>query len=143
MWPFTSKSKPKDDAYHKRRWRELWKELVPPAGEAITWQGEVLRIIANAEDEANRNGFVNWDKEDDRDMDLFVDQLCGESTFDAATQERIRSCAVRIKRAGGDTKLPMPTQEDWEFMHFRAVDWCDLHPNPIPMREDKGYFGHD
>ncbi|HWA26103.1 MAG TPA: hypothetical protein VG734_10605, partial [Lacunisphaera sp.] len=107
------------------------------------WQGEVMRIIANAEDEANRNGFVNWDEENDCDIDLFVDRLCGDSTFDPDIQERIRSCAARIKKAGANTKLLMPTKEEWDFMHFRAVDWCDAHPDPIPRREDQGYVGHD
>ncbi len=102
-----------------------------------------MRVIANAEDEANRNGFVNWDDEDDRDIDLFVERLCGDSTFDSATKEKVRRCAAKIKKAGGDTELPMPTKEDWDFMHFRAVDWCDAHPKRIPIREDQGYVGHE
>ena len=144
MWPFSPTPKAKSDDYRKQRWRQLWKELVPPAGEAETWQGEVLRIIANAEDEANRNGFMNWDEEDDRDMTLFVERLCDGPTFDDATKEKIRSCADRIKKAGGDTELGLPAMDDWHFMHFRAVDWCDAHPEPIPMPNRGGdYVGHD
>jgi hypothetical protein len=144
MWPFTSKSKAKSDDYRKQRWKQLCKELVPPAGEADTWQGEVLRLIANAEDEANRNGFMNWDEEDDRDMDFYVKTLCDDSTFDGPTKEKIRSCAQRIKKAGGDIKFGLPPMADWHFLHFRAVDWCDAHPDQMPMPNRGGdYVGHD
>ena len=144
MWPFSSKPKPKSDDYRKQRWCELWKSLVPPAGEADTWQGEVLRIIANAEDEANRNGFVNWDEEDDREMDLFIEKLCEDSTFDSSTKARIRDYAVMIKRAGGDSQQGLPPNEIWHFLHFRAVDWCDAHPELIPMpNRGTEYLGHD
>lgn len=143
MWPFTSHHKPKDDDYRKRRWCELWKQLVPPAGEAETWQGEVLRIIANAEDEANRNGFINWDAEDDREMDLFVGKLCSGSTFDLGTKQQIRSCSERIKSAANNEERSLPSNEDWRFLHFRAVDWCDANPKLIPLHSDQGYLGHD
>jgi hypothetical protein len=144
MWPFTSSLKRKSDDYRKQRWRELWKSLVPPLGEAETWQGEILRIIANAEDEANRNGFMNWDDEDDRDMDLFVEKLCADSIFDGATKEKIRAYAEQIKKVGGTTQLPLPKPEIWHFMHFRAVDWCDAHPVPIQMPNQRAdYVGHD
>jgi hypothetical protein len=142
MWPFTSNPENKNDDYRKRRWCELYKLLVPPMGEAETFQGEILRIIANAEDEANRNGFINWDDEDDRDIDIFVERLCGDSTFDTVTKDKIRNCAEKIKKAGGNTELPMPEDEEWNFMHFRAVDWCDVHPEPIPMRKGGDYVGH-
>jgi hypothetical protein len=69
--------------------------------------------------------------------------VCGDSAFDSATKEEIRSCAAKIQRAGGDTKLPMPTQEERDFMPFRTVDWCDAHPAPLPLREGGDYVGHD
>jgi hypothetical protein len=143
MWPFTSKNNAKDDDYRKRRWCELWKQLVPPSGEADTWQGEVLRVIANAEDEANRNGFINWDAEDDREMDLFVEKLCGDDTFDSGTKQEIQACSERIKLAANNSQRPLPRHEDWRFLHFRAVDWCDSHPQPLPLHTDEGYLGHD
>jgi hypothetical protein len=144
MWPFNSQKSfhAKSDEYRKKRFCELYKSLVPPLGEAETLQGELLRIIGNAEDEANRNGFMNWDEEDDRDMDLFVDQICEGSIFDEVTRRKIKECAARIKNAAHDTKELLPRAEDWHFMHFRAVDWCDAHPEPIPMRDTGDYAGH-
>jgi len=141
MWPFISKSKSPE--YYKRRWRELWKLLVPLQGEAETWQGEIVRIVGNAEDEANRNGFINWDEEDARDMDLFVERLCADSIFDSSTKGKIRICAEKIKIVGADFELPLPSEEDWDYLFSRAVDWCDAHPEPIPMRDVEDYIGHD
>jgi hypothetical protein len=143
MWPFASKPKSKPPEYYKRRWRELNKSLVPPFGEADTWQGEILRIIGNAEDEANRNGFINWDEEDDRDVDLFVEKLCGDSTFDTSSKEKIRALAAKIKAAGGNVEPPAPENNEWRFLFSRAVDWCEAHPEPLLMHEDGVYFGHD
>ncbi|MDF9828009.1 hypothetical protein M2447_002117 [Ereboglobus sp. PH5-10] len=143
MWPFTSKPKEKSPEYYKRRWRELCKLLVPPSGEANTWQGEVLRIAGNAEDEANRNGFINWDEEDDRDMDLFIEKLCGDSTFIASVQERIRAFGEKVKIAGKDIEAPSPEATEWRFLFSRAIDWCEAHPKPLLMRENEDYIGHD
>jgi hypothetical protein len=142
MWPFSLLRRRKSDAYRKRRWVELYRTLVPPLGESETWQGEVLRIISNAEDEANRNGFANWDEEDNRDLDLFVERLCGDATFDPVTKGKIKGFAEEIKRAGINSTLRLPNRALWSFLHFRAVDWCDAHPEPIPTREGNEYVGH-
>jgi hypothetical protein len=143
MWPFTSKPKAKTPEHYKRKWKELCKALVPPFGEADTWQGEVLRIIGNAEDEANRNGFINWDEEDDRDMDLFSGRLCGDLTFDIPVKGKIRILSEKIKTAGKDEGMPLPEDAEWHFLFSRAVDWCEAHPKPLLIREDGDYIGHD
>jgi hypothetical protein len=140
MWPFTpsrGSEKPKLVRFH-----QLHKKLVPPMGECETWQGEVIRIIANAEDEANRNGFINWDEEDDRDISLFVERLCADDTFEEEKKAAIRDFGHSIKLAGRDSDASSPQTQDWEFLFACAVDWIDAHPDPIPLREDGGYIGH-
>ncbi len=140
MWPFTpSRGEEKSKL---ARFRVLHKQLVPPMGECGTWQGEVIRIIANAEDEANRNGFINWDEEDDRDIDLFVERLCADDTFHEEKKETIQALGDSIKLAGRDTSAPSPQPQDWEFLFVSAVEWVDAHSAPIRLREDGGYIGH-
>ena len=140
MWPFTSSS---ENAKTKlARFRQLQKLLVPPMGECETWQGEVIRIIGNAEDEANRNGFINWDDEDDRDMDLFVEHLCGDRTFDEKNKKVIRELAESIKFSGHDPDGSSPSDQDWHFLFCCAADWCDAHKEPIPLKEGGDYVGH-
>ena len=140
MWPF--KPSPENTALKLTRFRQLQKALVPPMGECETWQGEVIRVIGNAEDEANRNGFINWDDEDDRDIDLFVQYLCGDDTFDAKKKSRIREIAATIKFSGHDTEGSSPSDLDWQFMFCCAADWCDAHKDPIPLRQGGDYVGH-
>ncbi len=51
--------------------RRLRKNLVPLSGEAETLQGELVRCVDNLNDEAMRNGWMNWDagdEEGDRDF---------------------------------------------------------------------------
>ena len=54
-----------------------------------------------------------------------------------------KSRCFNLKYVFEGTELPMPKDEDWYFMHFRAVDWCDAHPELIPIRKAGGdYVGH-
>ena len=140
MWPFTPSSGNENPKLV--RFRQLQKALVPPMGECESWQGEVIRIIGNAEDEANRNGFINWDEEDDRDIDLFVDRLCSDDTFDTKKKEMIRKFADCIKLAGHETEAPSPLEQDWQFLICCAADWCDTHKEPISLKEGGNYVGH-
>ncbi len=39
----------------------IWREFVPPSGQAETVQGELLRAVEKLRDEALRNGNCNWD----------------------------------------------------------------------------------
>jgi hypothetical protein len=40
--------------------QDIWKNFVPPSGQAATVQGELLRAIEKLRDEAMRNGNGNW-----------------------------------------------------------------------------------
>jgi hypothetical protein len=39
----------------------IWKNFVPPSGQADTVQGELLRAVEKLRDESLRNGNANWD----------------------------------------------------------------------------------
>lgn len=41
--------------------KHIWRTFVPPQGQAEYVQGELLRSIAKLQDEAQRNGNINWD----------------------------------------------------------------------------------
>lgn len=41
--------------------KHIWEEFVPPRGQAKYVQGELLRALAKLQDEAQRNGNINWD----------------------------------------------------------------------------------
>lgn len=143
MWLFIFSFKFKNDDYCKCWWCEFWEEFVLLVGEVEIWQGEVLWIIVNVEDEVNWNGFVNWDEEDDCDIDFFVDYLCGGLIFDFVMKERVCGCVVKIKVVGGDMKLLVLMDVEWNFMYFCVVDWCDVYLDLILVCEDSGYLGYD
>ena len=52
--------------------QELWELLVPSSGAAGTVQGEVVRIAGRIQDELERNGGINWDREYRRMADAFL-----------------------------------------------------------------------
>jgi hypothetical protein len=50
------------DADWRTEFKRLWKELVPPEGQANTVQGELIRAVGKLKDEAFRNGNQNFGK---------------------------------------------------------------------------------
>src|SRR4051794_14312482 len=77
----------------KETWKEtlrrLGKELVPLSGEAETLQGELILCIGNLTDEANRNGWMNWDEDDQDSISILRSYLPDPDVFPEAVCQQI------------------------------------------------------
>jgi hypothetical protein len=139
---FWKKKSRRDREYYESRMRELWRDLVPPANEADTVQGELVRCIGNLEDESSRNGNANWDGGDEEAVEFLLDHLPDSSVFEAELCKRIRDDVNRIRAAGrsghGDGESheeSFTVTEEFERVIQRVVDWCDAHKDLIRLRE--------
>jgi len=50
------------DKEYREKEKYIWETFVPSRDQADFVQGELLRVIAKLQDEAQRNGNANWDK---------------------------------------------------------------------------------
>jgi len=124
-----------------RWWEEhdrLWKELVPARGQAPTVQGELVRCAGRLTDEAYRNGNQNWSPTSGHARMLaYVERtILGDDTFDTERQAAIRSDIAEIS----DYEYPNVGGQGTCYYNLSeaVVDWCMLHPEPIPREPDPG-----
>jgi hypothetical protein len=131
MWPFR-KGKP-------YRWKKeqtrLWKELVPPSGQADTLQGELIRIAGKLTDEAYRNGNMNWDADYERMGRFIVEKIANDPIFNVQEQALIREKIEEI--ISNDASLvPDGKGSPYSIITEKVVDWCMAHPDPIPHQKN-------
>lgn len=119
------KPKPAPKVSWQQALRRLGKELVPLSGEAETLQGEVVRCIANLNNEATRNGWMNWDEGDVEsvnvlrrylpDSDVFSDDICRQihKALDAV-------CSAGKREAGKGVFA----YEELSFLAQQVAEWC-------------------
>src|SRR5260221_10149736 len=80
--------------------QELWKNLAPANGEAETLQGELVRCIQNLADEANRNGWMNWDSANEDEIQVLKKFLDDKQAFSAEERQLIQTKLDKIQYAG-------------------------------------------
>lgn len=113
--------------------RRVWAEHVPARGQALTVQGELLRCIARLDDEANRNGNINYSRGHTQMRNYVRSVLIDPSVFDAETLHRLDGYLSRIRKTG-DALIGDDTA--WEHLNNAVADWCLAHPEPIPREDD-------
>lgn len=129
MWPF-SKSKAKRYDWKKEQSR-LWRELVPPEGQADTLQGELVRIAGKLSDQAFRNGNMNWDDEHEFLWRFIGERIGSDPIFTAPDQRLIHESIETIIRDQECPNLNIP-DSPYYYITEKVVDWCMAHPEPIP-----------
>ena len=131
MWPFRRAKRYDWKKEHAR----LWKELVPPEGQADTLQGELIRIAGKLTDQAFRNGNMNWDADHERMWRFIGKKITDDSTFSAQDRELVHEKIEEIIR---DEKYPNLSGDASPYyaVSEKVVDWCIAHPTPIPHSED-------
>jgi hypothetical protein len=114
------------------RIQELWRELVPPGGEAETLQGELVRSIQNLSDEAFRNGYINWSEKHEEFIKVLQHYLVNDETFDSHTVQELRDDLTHIQRSGrtlqSEGELSDMANDPLTRVARRVVEWCDAHP---------------
>jgi hypothetical protein len=113
---------------HAAEARALWQALVPPRGQAATVQGELIRAIEKLRDEAQRNGNVNWDEGHVILAGFVRDTLLRSGLFDAPATEEIERDVARLL----DAEYPETSDEPFDRLVDRAVEWAQAHPDPVP-----------
>lgn len=109
---------------HKEFLRNLWKTQVPPVGQADTVQGELLRCVAKLEDEARRNGNVNYDRGHAR-MARFVERvLLDPAVFTPEDLMVLHDYLRRIR------KRHLLSPEAYDRLNDAVAEWCFVHPEP-------------
>ena len=68
--------------------RRVRKNLVPLSGEAETLQGELVRCVDNLNDEAMRNGWMNWDAGDEDAIEVLRRHLPDGAVFSEEVNQR-------------------------------------------------------
>ena len=112
--------------------RSLWLRYVPARGQADTVQGELLRAVEKLRDEAQRNGNLNW-RGDHVILARYIrDQLIGSGSFTGAAASEIEQDVGRLL----DVEHPETSDETYDRLSGRIVEWSRAHPDPVPRVHD-------
>ena len=109
----------------------IWREFVPPSGQAETVQGELLRAVEKLRDEATRNGNGNWDDGFEKLLGYLERHLPDERLFPADTNRRIAAVLARLR----EWQSPLREDEPYDFLGDRVVDHY-RHYGTRPHRRD-------
>ena len=115
----------------------LQKELVPIAGECETLQGELVRCINNLNDEARRNGWMNFDEGDIESIDVLRRYLPDSSVFSEAVRQQICTALDTVRHAGerGADEGEFGYDE-LTFLAQRVAEWCHHHDDLTHKRPE-------
>ena len=115
---------------------DLHDALVPPFGQAVSVQGEVVRSIAKMADEFVSNGFANWDDGYERLAAFALIQLT-DGTFGPQTSSGISKDIEYIQAyARGQDIGDFDLETAFDRLFQAASAWCQQHPVSIPHAAD-------
>ena len=115
----------------KEQFAELWELLIPSHGAAETLQGEVVRIAGRVQDEMNRNGGCNWNRDYRMMLDAFVKHVASESALSDVELEEVKSLASSISPSGNFDEASL------DRLCELATKWVLQNPEPIKLEEPK------
>lgn len=119
----------------------LWKTYVPKSGAADTIQGELIRSIAKLQDEAQRNGNINWNAMHKGHAEFIRKTLVEANLFSQEENLQINAHIDRLLKY----KTPVTDDAPYLYLTHRIVDWYSHHPEPIPHANaaSKPQFDHE
>jgi len=97
----------------------IWREFVPPSGQAETVQGELLRAVEKLRDEAMRNGNGNWDKGFKILLKYLEAHLLDRAVFADDVRGKTRGMLRRI----GLFMMPVLDDATYDWLADRVVDY--------------------
>lgn len=100
------------------RW--IWKNLVPPSGQAQTVQGELLRASEKLRDEAHRNGNLNWDNGFEILVNFLEKTLCDRKGLSRGSSELLRVDLNRLQ----DYNYPYIENDLFERIESHIYEFC-------------------
>jgi hypothetical protein len=78
------------------RW--MWRNLVPPEGQSLTVQGELLRAVVRLRNEAQGNGNINWHEGFEKFVDFLHLHLVERSTLSQEARLWVLSALSRLSK---------------------------------------------
>ena len=114
----------------------IWREFVPPSGQAATVQGELLRAVEKLRDEAIRNGNGNWDKGFKILLRYLENHLLDSAVFPDEVRSKTRAALRRL----GWAILPVLDDAVYDRLSDRVVEYYRHYgskphtPNPDLLR---------
>lgn len=99
--------------------RRIWKEFVPPSGQASTIQGELMRAVEKLRDEATRNGNANWDAGFEILLAYLRGHLLDTSIYPIEVIDRTRTALERIT----DFRRPVLDDALYDELGDRVVEY--------------------
>lgn len=107
----------------------LAKELAPHSGEAETLQGELVRCIGNLNDEAKRNGWMNWDEGDMESVAVLRRYLPDPDLFPVEVREEIHKALDAVRYAGEQgADEGRFAYDELTCLAQWVADWCVRRP---------------
>lgn len=107
----------------------LWEFLVPSSGSCATVQGEVIRITGRVDDESNRNGGANWDKEYRKMLEALTTYFLHGNALSGEEMEDAGHAIHEIDRCRGACGC----QKEIDQLAGLAVKWVSQNPEPVPL----------
>lgn len=112
--------------------KEIWKNLVPPSGQADTVQGELLRAIEKLRDEAQRNGNINYCKSHKLSAQFVMDTLIGSKLFDKKEMAKITRETKKLMKA----TEPYTNDDVYDFLTDKACEFYLQNRPPITHKHN-------
>ena len=98
---------------------------MPVSGEAETLQGELVRCVSSLNDEATRNGWMNWDEGDVESVDVLRRYLPDPDVFSETVNQQIHKALDTVRYAGerGADKGVF-AYDELRFLAQCVAEWC-------------------
>ncbi len=107
--------------------KKIWKELVPPRGQADTVQGELLRAIEKLSYEAQGNGNINYSKDHKLMAQFIADTLVNSKLFDVKEISKIKSESKKLMKANS----PYTDDDIYDYLTDQVCIFYLKNPEPI------------
>jgi hypothetical protein len=99
--------------------KKIWKEFVPPSGQAKTVQGELLRIVEKLKYESFNNGNGNWDRGFTTLVKYLSSKFLDENVFTKRELNEIKMVIGHLK----NYKYPSLNEYYFDMLSNRVVDF--------------------
>jgi hypothetical protein len=99
--------------------RTIWMTKVPPAGQADTVEGELLRAVEKLRHEAHNSGNANWDE----GFEILVSFLRAHLLDATVYPDDVVKAARAILDNISDPDRPVLVDEPYDELGDRVVEW--------------------
>jgi hypothetical protein len=110
----------------------IWKNYVPKNGQSDSVQGELLRAVVKLQDEAQRNGNMNWD-EGHVILAKFILKTIEESNIlDNGELKQFKDDIERVL----DFESPYIENDLYKRLEHAVIDFYMRYPEPIKHKHN-------